>query len=92
VRQIYPSSFKDSNGDGVGDLGGIISKLDYIRDLGANIIWLSPIYPSPKADMGYDMCVDITACQIYSHFLPAAPERTTMTSILSMALLLNGIA
>jgi glycosidase len=55
--QIYPSSFKDSNGDGIGDLQGIYSELDYIRDLGTDIIWLSPIYPSPMADMGYDMFV-----------------------------------
>lgn len=55
VYQIYPTSFFDSNGDGIGDLNGIISKLDYIRDLGATVIWLSPIYKSPLADMGYDI-------------------------------------
>lgn len=53
--QIYPKSFYDSNGDGIGDLPGIISKLDYIKDLGADIIWLSPIYVSPLADQGYDI-------------------------------------
>lgn len=53
--QIYPKSFCDSNGDGIGDLKGIISKLDYLKDLGADIIWLSPIYVSPLADQGYDI-------------------------------------
>ena len=53
--QIYPKSFCDSNGDGIGDLGGIISRLDVIRDLGVNIVWLSPIYCSPLADEGYDI-------------------------------------
>ena len=53
--QIYPKSFYDSNGDGIGDLPGIISKLDYLKDLGVDIIWLSPIYKSPLADEGYDI-------------------------------------
>ena len=53
--QIYPKSFKDTNGDGIGDLRGIISKLDYIKDLGVDIIWLSPIYKSPFVDQGYDI-------------------------------------
>lgn len=53
--QIYPKSFCDSNGDGIGDLPGIISKLDYLKDLGVDIIWLSPIYVSPLADQGYDI-------------------------------------
>ena len=53
--QIYPSSFKDSNGDGIGDLKGIIEKLDYIKDLGIDAIWLSPIYDSPNDDNGYDI-------------------------------------
>ncbi len=53
--QIYPKSFCDSNGDGIGDLKGIISKLDYLKDLGADIVWLSPIYVSPLADQGYDI-------------------------------------
>jgi oligo-1,6-glucosidase len=55
VYQIYPRSFKDSNGDGVGDLKGIISKLDYIKSLGVNIVWLNPIYSSPNDDNGYDV-------------------------------------
>ena len=53
--QIYPKCFLDSNGDGIGDLRGIISKLDYLKDLGVDIIWLSPIYKSPFVDQGYDI-------------------------------------
>ena len=53
--QIYPKSFMDSNGDGIGDLNGIIGRLDYLKDLGVDIIWLSPIYVSPLADQGYDI-------------------------------------
>lgn len=53
--QIYPKSFLDTNGDGIGDLRGVISKLDYLKDLGIDIIWLSPIYKSPFVDQGYDI-------------------------------------
>lgn len=55
VYQIYPRSFYDANGDGIGDLRGIIEKLDYIRDLGVNVIWLCPVYKSPMDDNGYDI-------------------------------------
>lgn len=55
IYQIYPRSFQDSNGDGVGDLPGILARLDYVEWLGVDAIWLSPIYPSPMADFGYDI-------------------------------------
>ena len=55
VYQIYPRSFQDSNGDGIGDLPGIISRLDYLSDLGIDAIWLSPVYRSPQDDNGYDI-------------------------------------
>ncbi|PSN65590.1 glycoside hydrolase [Corynespora cassiicola Philippines] len=55
VYQIYPASFKDSNGDGVGDLNGIMSELDYLRSIGVDIIWICPMYDSPQVDMGYDV-------------------------------------
>ncbi len=55
VYQIYPRSFYDSNGDGIGDLQGILQKLDYLKELGVDILWLTPIYQSPNADYGYDI-------------------------------------
>ncbi|QQO10583.1 alpha-glucosidase [Breznakiella homolactica] len=55
VYQIYPRSFQDSDGDGIGDIPGIISRLDYIKELGADVIWLSPVYASPDKDNGYDI-------------------------------------
>ncbi|GAM13537.1 glycoside hydrolase family 13 protein [Mesobacillus selenatarsenatis] len=55
IYQIYPRSFMDSNGDGIGDIPGIISKLDYLKDLGIDVIWLSPVYKSPNDDNGYDI-------------------------------------
>ena len=54
VYQIYPRSFCDSNNDGIGDLKGIISKLDYLKELGIDVIWLSPVYKSPNDDNGYN--------------------------------------
>ena len=66
--QIYPRSFMDSNNDGIGDLPGIISKLDYLKDLGINLIWLCPIYKSPMDDNGYDV----------SDFFDIAKEYGTM--------------
>src|SRR5262249_49321689 len=55
IYQIYPRSFLDSNGDGVGDLAGVAQKLDYVASLGRDGIWLSPFYRSPQADFGYDI-------------------------------------
>ena len=55
IYQIYPRSFQDTNGDGIGDLKGIARRLDYLADLGIDAIWISPIYPSPMADFGYDV-------------------------------------
>src|SRR3954462_6512558 len=53
--EIYPRSFADSNNDGVGDLNGIRSRLDYLKQLGVDAIWISPCYPSPQVDFGYDI-------------------------------------
>jgi oligo-1,6-glucosidase len=55
VYQLYPRSFKDTNGDGIGDLKGIIEKLDYIKSLGVDVVWMNPVYESPNDDMGYDI-------------------------------------
>ena len=55
VYQIYPRSFQDTNGDGFGDLKGITSRLDYLADLGVDVLWLSPVYKSPQDDNGYDI-------------------------------------
>ncbi len=69
--QIYPRSFCDSNGDGIGDIAGIISKLDYLRDLGVGFIWLSPVYDSPMVDNGYDI----------SNYRDIAPEFGTLADM-----------
>ena len=55
VYQIYPRSFQDSNGDGIGDINGIRMHLDYLKNLGVDVIWLCPVYKSPNADNGYDI-------------------------------------
>ena len=55
VYQIYPRSFQDTNGDGIGDIAGITTRLDYIQDLGCNAIWLNPCFDSPFKDAGYDV-------------------------------------
>src|SRR3569832_1447831 len=55
VYEIYPRSFQDSNGDGIGDLTGITQRLDYLQGLGVDAIWIGPMYPSPQVDFGYDI-------------------------------------
>lgn len=55
IYQIYPRSFQDSNSDGIGDLPGITTRLEYIANLGVDAIWISPFYPSPQTDFGYDV-------------------------------------
>ncbi|KIX08815.1 uncharacterized protein Z518_03472 [Rhinocladiella mackenziei CBS 650.93] len=55
IYQVYPASFKDSNNDGWGDIPGLVSKIDYLHDLGVDVVWLSPMFDSPQADMGYDI-------------------------------------
>ena len=60
IYEIYPRSFQDSNGDGIGDINGITSRLDYLKDLGVDAIWITPMYPSPGVDYGYDIA-DYTA-------------------------------
>ena len=66
--QIYPRSFCDSDGDGIGDLRGITSKLDHLQDLGVQVVWLSPVYASPQDDNGYDI----------SDYRAIAPEYGTL--------------
>ncbi|KAI4207912.1 MAG: hypothetical protein LQ348_000410 [Seirophora lacunosa] len=65
VYQVYPASFKDTNKDGWGDIQGIASKLDYLKDLGVDVVWVSPMYKSPQADMGYDISDYKTIDPIY---------------------------
>src|ERR1700689_4921822 len=55
IYEIYPRSFQDSNGDGIGDLNGITERLDYLKTLGVDAIWLSPVYPSPQVNFGYNI-------------------------------------
>ena len=81
VYQIWPRSFKDGNGDGIGDLWGVLEKLDYIKSLGVDAIWFSPLYPSPQADFGYDIadyrdiCSDYGTLEVFKQVLDGAHER-----------------
>ena len=81
VYQIWPRSFCDGNGDGIGDLWGVLSKLDYIKSLNVDAIWFSPLYPSPNADFGYDISdymdihPDYGNLEIFKQVLDAAHER-----------------
>ena len=75
IYQIFPASFQDSNGDGIGDLNGIRQRLDYIQDLGVDTIWLCPIYESPFEDAGYDV----------SDFCAIAPRYGTMEDFSALA-------
>ena len=81
VYQIYPRSFCDSNGDGIGDLNGITSKLDYLKELGIDVIWLSPVYKSPNDDNGYDISdyedimTEFGTMEDFDKMLHAAHER-----------------
>src|SRR4051794_30893440 len=83
VYQIYPRSFADSNGDGVGDLGGIIGRLDYLGALGVDVIWLSPIYRSPQADNGYDIS---DYCDIDPLFGTLAEFDTLLTKVYDLGM------
>lgn len=71
IYQVYPKSFADSNGDGIGDIQGIISKLNYIKSLSVDAIWISPCFPSPEVDNGYDI----------SDYKDIAPEYGTLADI-----------
>ena len=81
IYQVYPRSFKDSNGDGIGDIPGVISKLDYIKSLGVDIIWLCPVYRSPNDDNGYDISdyrnihPEFGTMEDFNHLLKAVHER-----------------
>lgn len=81
IYQVYPRSFYDASGDGIGDLRGILQKLDYLRDLGVETLWLSPFYQSPHVDAGYDIsdyikvCPDQGSLQDLRHLVDAAHER-----------------
>ena len=79
--QVYPKSFNYSNGDGVGDLNGISEKLDYLADLGVDVLWLNPIYRSPQVDNGYDISnyrdvePQLGTMADFEHLLQAAHDR-----------------
>ncbi len=74
IYQIYPRSFHDSNNDGIGDLKGILQKLDYLHELGFETLWISPFFSSPQADFGYDI----------SNYTDIAPEYGTMDDAMQL--------
>ena len=84
--QIYPRSFKDANGDGVGDLKGITEKLDHLVDLGVNAVWLSPCYKSPNDDNGYDIA---DFCDIGDEYAEAKDLRLISTVITALQVLIS---
>lgn len=88
IYQVYPRSFQDSNGDGVGDLRGVISRLDHLSWLGVDALWLSPIYPSPLADMGYDVA-DYTGVAPEYGTLEDLDELIAETHVRGMRLLMD---
>src|SRR4051794_16043194 len=81
IYQVYPRSFQDSDGDGIGDLEGVRSRLHHVTQLGADGLWLSPIYPSPLADFGYDVSDHMDVDPVYGtledfdHLVEAAHDR-----------------
>src|SRR5271170_4943819 len=89
--ELYPRSFQDSNGDGIGDLNGITSRLDYLKVLGVDAVWLSPIYPSPQVDFGYDISDYETVDPAYGTLadfdqLQAAADQHHIRIVLDMVL------
>ncbi|MFW6208288.1 MAG: alpha-amylase family glycosyl hydrolase, partial [Spirochaetota bacterium] len=91
VYQVYPRSFQDTTGNGIGDLEGIISRLDYLQDLGIETIWVSPFYPSPQEDIGYDIsdfydvCSEYGSLEIFDRLLDEV-HRRGMKLVLDMVL------
>ena len=78
--QIWPRSFRDGNGDGIGDLWGVLEKLDYLQELGIDGVWFSPLYPSPGADCGYDISDYMTSRRNTAAWRPSGPCWTGCTS------------
>ena len=90
IYQIYPRSFKDSSGNGIGDLAGVIEQLDYLNDgtgksLGVDAIWISPFYPSPMADFGYDVADYCDVNPLFGELETTARRPVTCTHIQSAA-------
>ena len=79
--QIYVRSFQDSNGDGIGDLQGIRSRLPYLQELGVDALWLTPFYPSPQADHGYDVADYVTSTRSSARSPTSTSSSPTRTSV-----------